>query len=127
MDIGLVPFVVRTKLELSSSLNPYSCGYRTGTQKDAGNVYNCLCLNPYSCGYRTGTGYPGFVMPKSLISLNPYSCGYRTGTTSVYTDSTGAEIVSILILVDIGLVHSLTNKIMELEKLSRVSSSLYQF
>ena len=37
-------------------------------------------LNPYSCGYRTGTDKEKKSSRKKIRSLNPYSCGYRTGT-----------------------------------------------
>ena len=38
------------------------------------------CLNPYSCGYRTGTRIGRVKALQRILSLNPYSCGYRTGT-----------------------------------------------
>ena len=43
-----------------------------------------LCLNPYSCGYRTGTIFTTLTQ-FSLPGLNPYSCGYRTGTSHFET------------------------------------------
>ena len=38
------------------------------------------------------------------MSLNPYSCGYRTGTAYIQMQLVLKLSVSILILVDIGLV-----------------------
>ena len=79
VDIGLVPIRMDSDTLNKYRLNPYSCGYRTGTCKIMNRSNKNGCLNPYSCGYRTGTVMLD-VQRNSVGCLNPYSCGYRTGT-----------------------------------------------
>ena len=56
VDIGLVHINVMLDVQRNAiSLNPYSCGYRTGTLAREAEDHAQDSLNPYSCGYRTGT------------------------------------------------------------------------
>ena len=59
VDIGLVPIRMDSDTLNKYRLNPYSCGYRTGTCKIMNRSNKNGCLNPYSCGYRTGTVLAG--------------------------------------------------------------------